>query len=178
MKTDDAPEGADPSYSAGSRRAGRRRFRRHATADGGESRSPRAKLKGIEAGRGRRPTSAVNRAPRTSTAGPRPHRGDDAPDTEGLDGASPPSPASGAGDHEEIRARPIRLHAAPRGSGGRPCYEVSATANPSMILGAVVPALLPPATGPRGSGGSGSHIGGDPEGLLWVVQVRRILQVA
>jgi hypothetical protein len=32
---------------------------------------------------------------------------------------------------------------------GRPRYEVTATANPALILGTVVPALVPPATGPR-----------------------------
>jgi hypothetical protein len=41
----------------------------------------------------------------------------------------------------------------------------SATANPSLILGAVVPALLPPVTGTRGSGLGASQVGGDPGGI-------------
>jgi hypothetical protein len=51
------------------------------------------------------------------------------------------------------------------GSGTRPRYEVTATANATLILGAVVPALLPPATGPRAPGIGASHVGGDPGGI-------------
>ena len=52
------------------------------------------------------------------------------------------------------------------GSAKLPRYEVTATANPSLILGAVLLALVPPATGPRESGAEASQIGGDPGGLF------------
>jgi hypothetical protein len=61
------------------------------------------------------------------------------------------------------------------GSGGRPRYEVTATANPSVILGTVIPALLPPATGPRGSGIGGANSVVTPAGFEPAFTVRHAL---
>ena len=46
----------------------------------------------------------------------------------------------------------------------------SATGNPSLLLGAVVRALLPPVTGTRGSGSGARQSAGDPGGtdLTWL----------